>query len=46
MRFLIIGAGALGGYYGGALVKGGADVTFLVRPWCGRGGLRSSRSEV
>ena len=23
---------ALGGYYGGALVKGGADVTFLVRP--------------
>jgi 2-dehydropantoate 2-reductase len=32
MRFLIIGAGALGGYYGGMLVKGGADVTFLVRP--------------
>jgi 2-dehydropantoate 2-reductase len=32
MRFLIIGAGALGGYFGGALVKGGADVTFLVRP--------------
>ena len=32
MRFLIVGAGALGGYYGGMLVKGGADVTFLVRP--------------
>jgi 2-dehydropantoate 2-reductase len=32
MRFLIIGAGALGGYYGGLLVKGGADVAFLVRP--------------
>jgi 2-dehydropantoate 2-reductase len=32
MRFLIIGAGALGGYYGGMLAKGGADVTFLVRP--------------
>ena len=32
MRFLIIGAGALGGYYGGMLVKGGADVAFLVRP--------------
>jgi len=30
--FLIVGAGALGGYYGGMLVKGGADVTFLVRP--------------
>ena len=32
MRFLIVGAGALDGYYGGMLVKGGADVTFLVRP--------------
>jgi 2-dehydropantoate 2-reductase len=32
MRFLIVGAGALGGYYGGVLVNGGADVTFLVRP--------------
>jgi len=32
MRILVIGAGALGGYYGGMLVKGGADVTFLVRP--------------
>jgi 2-dehydropantoate 2-reductase len=32
VRFLIIGAGALGGYYGGMLQKGGADVTFLVRP--------------
>jgi 2-dehydropantoate 2-reductase len=32
VRFLIVGAGALGGYYGGMLIKGGADVTFLVRP--------------
>ena len=32
MRFLMIGAGALGGYYGGMLLRGGADVTFLVRP--------------
>ena len=32
MKFLILGAGALGGYYGGLLQKGGADVTFLVRP--------------
>ena len=32
MRFLAIGAGALGGYYGGMLLRGGADVTFLVRP--------------
>jgi 2-dehydropantoate 2-reductase len=31
MRFLIVGAGALGGYYGGMLLRGGADVTFLVR---------------
>jgi 2-dehydropantoate 2-reductase len=32
VRFLIVGAGALGGYYGGMLLRGGADVTFLVRP--------------
>jgi len=31
MRFLVIGAGALGGYYDGQLVRGGQDVTFLVR---------------
>ncbi|MDN3276875.1 2-dehydropantoate 2-reductase [Frankia sp. RB7] len=28
---LVIGAGALGGYYGACLVRAGADVTFLVR---------------
>lgn len=32
MRFLILGAGSLGGYFGARLLKGGADVTFLVRP--------------
>ena len=32
MRYLILGAGALGGYFGGMLLRGGADVTFLVRP--------------
>lgn len=32
MRFLIIGAGAVGGYFGGRLSKKGEDVTFLVRP--------------
>lgn len=32
MRFLVLGAGALGGFFGGKLVKGGCDVTFLVRP--------------
>ena len=32
MRFLVLGAGALGGLFGGKLLKGGADVTFLVRP--------------
>ena len=31
MRMLVIGAGALGGYYGACLVRAGADVTFLVR---------------
>lgn len=32
MRYLVLGAGALGGLFGGRLLKGGADVTFLVRP--------------
>lgn len=32
MRFLVLGAGALGGYFGGKLLHGGADVDFLVRP--------------
>ena len=32
MRFLVLGAGAIGGYFGGKLQKGGAAVTFLVRP--------------
>lgn len=32
MRFLVLGAGALGGYFGAKLLRGGADVTFLVRP--------------
>ena len=31
MRILVLGAGAVGGYFGGRLVEGGADVTFLVR---------------
>ena len=31
MRILILGAGAVGGYFGGRLVQAGADVTFLVR---------------
>ena len=32
MKILILGAGALGGYFGGWLAENGADVTFLVRP--------------
>ena len=32
MRLLVLGAGAIGGYFGGRLAEGGADVTFLVRP--------------
>ncbi|HEY0909628.1 MAG TPA: 2-dehydropantoate 2-reductase [Bradyrhizobium sp.] len=32
MRSLIVGAGALGGYFGGCLVRAGRDVTFMVRP--------------
>ncbi|MBS0562156.1 MAG: 2-dehydropantoate 2-reductase [Proteobacteria bacterium] len=32
MRILVVGAGAIGGYYGGRLLEAGRDVTFLVRP--------------
>ena len=32
MRTLIVGAGAVGGYFGGRLLEAGRDVTFLVRP--------------
>ncbi len=32
MRILVVGAGALGGYFGGRLKEAGCDVTFLVRP--------------
>lgn len=32
MRLLILGAGGIGGYFGGRLAEKGADVTFLVRP--------------
>ena len=32
MRILVVGAGALGGYFGGRLKEAGRDVTFLVRP--------------
>ena len=31
MRVLVLGAGGIGGYFGGRLAQGGVDVTFLVR---------------
>lgn len=31
MKFLVLGAGGVGGYFGGRLAQNGADVTFLVR---------------
>jgi 2-dehydropantoate 2-reductase len=31
MRILVVGAGAVGGYFGGRLLEAGRDVTFLVR---------------
>src|SRR3954466_16219317 len=31
MRILVVGAGAIGGYFGGRMLQSGADVTFLVR---------------
>ncbi|WP_368732059.1 2-dehydropantoate 2-reductase N-terminal domain-containing protein, partial [Klebsiella pneumoniae] len=32
MRILVLGAGGIGGYFGGRLAESGQDVTFLVRP--------------
>ena len=32
MRTLVLGAGGIGGYFGGRLLQAGRDVTFLVRP--------------
>src|SRR5260370_9713061 len=32
MRVLVVGAGAIGGYFGGRMLQAGQDVTFLVRP--------------
>ena len=32
MRILVLGAGGIGGYFGGRLAEAGEDVTFLVRP--------------
>jgi 2-dehydropantoate 2-reductase len=31
MRVLVVGAGSIGGYFGGRLLEAGRDVTFLVR---------------
>ena len=32
MKILVVGAGAVGGYFGGRLLEQKRDVTFLVRP--------------
>ena len=32
MRALIVGAGSVGGYFGGRLAAAGREVSFLVRP--------------
>jgi 2-dehydropantoate 2-reductase len=32
MRILVVGAGAIGGYFGGRMLEAGCDLTFLVRP--------------
>ncbi len=32
MRILVVGTGAVGGYFGGRLAQAGCDMTFLVRP--------------
>jgi 2-dehydropantoate 2-reductase len=44
MKILVLGAGAVGGYYGARLMEGGTDVTFLVRP--ARGALLAAHGLV
>ena len=31
MKILVLGAGGVGGYFGGRLIESGSDITFLVR---------------
>ena len=31
MKILVLGAGGVGGYFGGRLVESGSDITFLLR---------------
>ena len=31
MRILVVGAGAIGGYFGGRMLQAGRNITFLVR---------------
>src|SRR3984893_12275501 len=44
MRVLVVGAGAIGGYFGGRMLQAGRGVTFLVRP--NRAGEPSSAGPV
>ena len=45
MQILIVGAGAVGGYFGGRLAQAGRDVAFGVRPKrAKRSGQGASRS--
>src|ERR1700753_4387370 len=44
MRVLVVGAGAIGGYCGGRLLRAGEDIPFLVRPR--RAGERASAGLV
>lgn len=36
MRILVVGAGAIGGYFGGRLVEAGRDVTFHLKAYEGK----------
>ena len=47
MRILVVGAGAIGGYFGGRLLQGGQDVTFLhAGPAAGRPEIEDHRLPV
>jgi len=44
MRVLVVGAGAIGGYFGGRMLQAGRDITFLVAPGAPRSSPRPASS--
>ena len=46
MKILVLGAGAVGGYFGGRMAEAGMDITFLVRERAARMGRNPQTGET